>query len=105
LNEVGEGVARGIIILWVKHPSTDRGKLIDRADKRDHFVIHLPFGVELLRCHSQLTVAVEVDQGLISFGERTGFHAASSKGSRSSSQAVSATVQAELGESLSNQMR
>ncbi len=42
---------------------------------------------------------------VISFGERTRFHTASSIGSRSFSQAISATVQGELGESLSSQIR
>ncbi len=36
MNEVGEGIARGVVILWVKYPSTDRSGL---KDQQVEFVI------------------------------------------------------------------
>ncbi len=52
------------------------------ANKGNHFMIHLPLSVELLRGHSELAVSVEVDEGLLSFGEGTGLDSSFSKGSR-----------------------
>jgi len=77
------------------------------ADGGDVFLANLPFSVEGLGRHAELAVAVSVNQALFVSSKGTGIHLSGSvsKGSRSSSQAMSALIQAALGEFGSSQMR
>jgi hypothetical protein len=54
------GLSGTTVILTSPKPASD-GRDGTIADKGDRFLIHLPFGVELLRRHPKLAVTVEVD--------------------------------------------
>jgi hypothetical protein len=75
------GRLRTAVVATSSKPASN-GRHGTGTDKGDRFVSHLPFSIELLWGHAKLTVSVEVDEGLLSFGKRTGFDSSSSRGSR-----------------------
>jgi hypothetical protein len=78
-----------------------------RANSRYVFLANLPFGVEALGRHAELTVAVVLNQVLLVGRKGTGTHriGSVSRGSRSSSHAISALIQAALRELGANQIK